>query len=622
MTDNGAADRDLGTSTRRSTSPGRPWRGLAVVTAAALIMAACGGGSSKKTASANTTTPVATGDSTTTVAGETTTTVAAIGTTTTTAAAAGSATTAKQATTTTAKKRTALIAPSGAVAQVSRTGGDVAATTSTAPASDVQTGGSLTWLKAGEIPTLDPAGAMANSGVSDGPAGFSIYDMLFYAQAGQIKTHTADSLTSADATVWTLKIHPGIKFSDGTPYDAAAVVFNLKRLQDPANGATRKSQADQIIAMDVIDATTLKLTLKAKNALFPGAFALMPFVGSPTAITKQGKDDFAQHPVGAGPFVLKSWTRDSNMVLQRSPTYWDAPRPYLDQLILRPIVDETARINTFCAGQAEMVYVGAVSNADQTNNRKCGTIVPQSLNGGTDLFFNETKEPMNNAALRKAISMAIDPEDYSKVVTSGLINPARSMFRPDSPFYDASIVQGPFNKAQAQALFTQASQELKQDPVQITATTFPVLNYQNTALYLQSKVNEFQHVKITVVTEAGAAHITNCAQRAYTGICVFGTIFDDPDPTFTGVFQCASVPNYTGYCNTRFDQLVADNEATLDPNQRITDWKEMQKILYADPPVFFMEQRSAWLFTAPGVRDLEIANDGLPMLDRLWIRTR
>ena len=89
----------------------------------------------------------------------------------------------------------------------------------------------------------------------------------------------------------------------------------------------------------------------------------------------------------------------------------------------------------------------------------------------------------------------------------------------------------------------------------------------------------------------------------------------------TSVFQCNSVPNYTGYCNTKFDQLVADNEATLDPQQRINDWKEIQKLLYADPPLFFVEQRSSWVFSAPGVRDFHFVNDGLPLLDRFWVKT-
>ena len=150
---------------------------------------------------------------------------------------------------------------------------------------------------------------------------------------------------------------------------------------------------------------------------------------------------------------------------------------------------------------------------------------------------------------------------------------------------------------------------------------FPVLNYQNTATYVQSKLNEYQHVKVGFTTEASNVHITNCQNKSYTGICVFGTIFDDPDPTFTAVFGCNSVPNYTGYCNTKFDQLVADNESTLDPNQRISDWKEIQKLLYADPPMVFMEQRSSWVFSAPGVRDFHFVNDGLPLLDRFWIKT-
>ena len=70
-----------------------------------------------------------------------------------------------------------------------------------------------------------------------------------------------------------------------------------------------------------------------------------------------------------------------------------------------------------------------------------------------------------------------------------------------------------------------------------------------------------------------------------------------------------------------FDELVADNEATLDPNKRVQDWKDIQKLLYADPPVFFVEQRSSWVFSAPGVRDFHFVNDGLPLLDRFWLKT-
>src|SRR5213076_1144333 len=111
------------------------------------------------------------------------------------------------------------------------------------------------------------------------------------------------------------------------------------RIMDPANASPRSGLANQIATMEPLDAVTLKITLKAKNALFPGAVTLMPFIGSPTA----GKDKFNNDPVGGGPFVIKSWTRDSQMTLVRNPTYWNAPLPYLDSLVLKPIVDESQR---------------------------------------------------------------------------------------------------------------------------------------------------------------------------------------------------------------------------------------------------------------------------------------
>src|SRR5438874_830341 len=293
MTRTGMPDRNPRKTASRTTRKSGAWRGLAVVAAVGLVVAACGGGS-KKNATSNTT--ATSEETTTTVAGETTTT--AVGETTTSVAGA-TTTTAKKATTTTARKSAVIAKPNQSLTKAPLVGGNVGSTTSTAPPSDLQTGGSITWLKAGEIPTLDPAGSMANSGASDGPAGFAIFDMLLYTDGGVVKTHTADSLTSADATTWTLKIHPGIKFSDGSDYDAAAVVAQWKRNQDPANGSTRKSIVDSMQSYDAVDATTLKIVLKAKNALFPGNLALMPFVGSPTAFQKQGKDDIARHPVGA-----------------------------------------------------------------------------------------------------------------------------------------------------------------------------------------------------------------------------------------------------------------------------------------------------------------------------------
>src|SRR3954471_5990599 len=107
--------------------------------------------------------------------------------------------------------------------------------------------------------------------------------------------------------------------------------------------------------MVVVDATTLTMTLKAKNAVFPQLMALMPFVGSPTAFRQLGADRFARAPVGGGPFVLRSWVPDAEMMLTRNPNYWNAPLPNLDQLVMRPVPDDTQRINSLCAAEANLI---------------------------------------------------------------------------------------------------------------------------------------------------------------------------------------------------------------------------------------------------------------------------
>jgi peptide/nickel transport system substrate-binding protein len=591
---------------------------MAGVVLAGLVLAACGGGGKKPSQASTATT--ATPEATTTTAPATGEPVASTTTTVATGAVTPTTSGTRSTTASTAKRNAALTTPNKKVVNAP-TGGitNVTAPPTTAPSKDVQPGGTITWLKSADFNNWDPVNLSA-AGSADGPQDFMIYDVLLYDDNGTIIPQTAESLTSTDALVWTLKVRPNIKFSDGTPYDAAAVKFNWQRMQDPNLHGLRAAQANLIQTMDVVDPLTLKITLKAKNSVFPGAIVLMPLVGSPTAMQQMGADKFGANPVGAGPYLMKSWVRDSQMVLQRNPNYWNAPLPYIDQFIMKPIPDETQRDTTYCAGQANMTYIAAVLNADIVQKQNCGTIHPSILNGGIVLYFNTTKPPMNDARLRQAVAMAIDVNDYSKVVDNSLIPPMRSIFDPNSPFYDASITQLPYDPVKAQQLFDQVAAD-SGGTINIAMSTFALSNYITTAQYVQAKLQSYNHVKVTVTNEASPAHVSSCSTRAYTGICVFANFFTDPEPGFTGGYTCNSASSPTGYCNPKFDADVADNQVTLDPKQRVADIKDAQKAFYADVPSYFLEQREAWTFTAPNIQDFHFVNDGLVLIDRIWLKS-
>jgi len=408
-----------------------------------------------------------------------------------------------------------------------------------------------------------------------------------------------------------------VKFTDGTPYDAAAVKFNWERLQDPKNAASRAAQANLMQSMDVVNPTTLKITLKSKNAVFPQNLTLIPYIASPKAIQEKG-DDLNSNPVGAGPYVLKSWTRNGPMVLQRNPGYWNAPRPYLDQVIIRPILDESQRVNTFLSGDANLMFTGDPASADKlTKSGVAG--YPAALNGGTNIYFNTRKAPFNDVRARQAIVMAIDRVDYAKIVNNGLLQPINSVFRPDSPFFDQGIQELPYDPTKAQQLFDQLAADTG-GPLTFTLFTFNASSYVSSAEYMQAVLNKFRNVKMTIDAAASPQQQSRVIGGQYS-IAAFGNPFDDPEPGWTSLYTCNANPSFTGWCNTAFDNAVNAQRVALDPKERINQIKEAQKVFYQEAPSFYYTRGSSYLFTAPNIQDFEWANDGLPLLDRPWIKT-
>jgi hypothetical protein len=88
------------------------------------------------------------------------------------------------------------------------------------------------------------------------------------------------------------------------------------------------------------------------------------------------------------------------------------------------------------------------------------------------------------------------------------------------------------------------------------------------------------------------------------------------------MFRCNATPSPTGWCNTKFDGSVVDNQQTLDPNQRIADIKAAQAQFYSEVPAFYVDRRTVWVFTATNFQDFRFANAGIPLVDRMWIQSR
>src|SRR5918996_81416 len=161
-----------------------------------------------------------------------------------------------------------------------------------------------------ETATMDPAKLQTeSSGEWDRAA--AIYDTLLrWTADGGVAPQLAESMESPDGQVWTITLRPDVTFTDGTPLDAEAVIFNIERQRDPTNACGCAGNLAEVESMRAVDPLTVEITLARPNGSFDQGFTgINGMIASPTAI-QADPEGFGSNPVGAGPYVLEEWVRD------------------------------------------------------------------------------------------------------------------------------------------------------------------------------------------------------------------------------------------------------------------------------------------------------------------------
>src|SRR5262245_10218609 len=302
------------------------------------------------------------------------------------------------------------------------------------PALAQKRGGSITVGLELDIPGFDPI----KVGVFDTAAQMAsalIFDTLTTLDdRGKAIPKLAVSWThSDDFKTWTFKLRSGVKFHDGTAFDAQAVAFNYARMKDPANKCRCAFYLQNIEKVEAADDLTAVYRLRDPSALMPELVAASVSVAvmqSPTAIQKLG-DDYNRHPVGTGPFVLTSWTAGDRLVFERNPTYWNTGRPYLDRVVMRPLPDSQARFASLLSSESDLVWADSYE-ADNIlkakNNPNLAVYSHEGAGAGGVFAFNTKLAPFDDARVRRALVLALDRKKISQATTNGLARPATNPY--------------------------------------------------------------------------------------------------------------------------------------------------------------------------------------------------
>lgn len=479
-------------------------------------------------------------------------------------------------------------------------------------------GGQLTMLAVQDSAQLDVF-RTAYVAVTDEPRLAALYDPLFVIQpgTGKVLPHLGESVTTSDGGLnWTLKLRPGVQFSDGTPLDAEAVKKNWEMHADPATQSLHRAAAAGLV-LAVVDPLTLSVKPPAPNASFDRTLAQeLTYIESPAQLAK-GPDAYGSQPVGAGPFVLRSWTRGSEQVFARNPNYWqkDKGLPKLDGFTVKAVADIQQQLSSIKSGQGDIVTSSDPALLDRGAKDANASVL--KVDGGQYMLFNAARPPFNDPRARKAVSLALDPAEIPKVLNNGYI-PAKGMFATTSQFFDQDFVQAPYDPAEAQRLFDELAAEGKKVDFSYLIPQNP--SSKKTAEYMQSRLQTYKNVTMRIeALEIGAYIVKSAIQKDFQGLLTQRWVVD-PEPQIFNAFHSRSPLNYGGYVSAEADRALAAGRASNDPAVRAQAYSDLQKALVQDVPIWVYSEAVVGPIYNDRITGVELYNAGVLFMDRIGLK--
>lgn len=233
----------------------------------------------------------------------------------------------------------------------------------------------------------------------------------------------AKSWENPEPTTWIFKLRPGVKFHDGTDWDAEAAKMNLEIYADtPALQAMGKTAllGRYMKSAEAIDATTLKIEANSplvEQEFFGFAFYLGFAASSPRALAAGGVEALRESPVGTGPYRFDQWRKGQDLTLVRNEDYWgDLPNMRKMKFIWRP--EASVRAQTIKAGEAHFAYSIGSEQASGLEN----SVVGGGFQSNT-LRLNNTKAPTQDIRVRRAINFALDRDGINEAIFKGSATP-------------------------------------------------------------------------------------------------------------------------------------------------------------------------------------------------------
>jgi peptide/nickel transport system substrate-binding protein len=489
-------------------------------------------------------------------------------------------------------------------------------------------GGNLTVGWAEEPDTLNPA----TTGARDvGPIDENIFDTLIYLnKSNQPTPDLATKWSVSDGgKLYSFTLRQGVKFQDGTPFNAKAAVANFAYITDKT---TQSSTSITLLGSCTKAAVTGTYTFTLScSAPYGPLLAQLgePYLGmqSPAAIGKYGKN-LGSHPVGTGPFKLQSFTPNSSIVLVRNPDYnWAPPAlghngpASLSKITFDIVTDNQARVSQFTSGQSQFMQETPGVYYEKLKSNGAYTELAVPISGmGIFLPINASRFPTNDVAVRRAIMYAVNTKTVIQVADFGAFTPLSTPLQPGTLGYDAALgSMYPYDPAKASQLlsadgwaksggfWTKGGQRLTVD---LTAPS-GVPEY---PLMMQAIQSQLAKVGIegkveTLGTTAWLASAAAAGSKGGTSLTPSQYVAVDPD-ALSVWFLPGVYLNWSHYSSPELTSLLQQGGSATSPAQRVSLYQKAQTIIMQQALMLPMHQNEDLTMSAAKLQGVTYSGGG------------
>ncbi|MCF6097116.1 peptide ABC transporter substrate-binding protein [Thermovorax subterraneus] len=474
-----------------------------------------------------------------------------------------------------------------------------------------------------EVPSLDPQKATDTYAIL---VGHHIFEGLVRVHNGQVQPGMAEKWeVSEDKTTYTFHLRDA-KWSDGKPVTAYDFEYAIKRLLDPntaseyafqgyyiVNGEeynTKKITDPNQIGVKALDEKTLQIKLKVPVKYFESLLSFISFMPVRKDFVEQMGEKFAADAdklLYNGPFILKEWKHEQELVLEKNPNYWNKDAVKIDKVTIYVVNDANTAFQMFENGETDWEYIPAEMVEQMEKEGKA-----KYFYDGAEFYlqFNvkrEGKPWLANENFQRAIGFAIDREALIKAVLKGVSDPATRYVLPQLAGLEKTFAEEyPYefysknaDVAKAKEYLEKAMKELKiNDPSKLTFEylTDDTQRAKLTAEFIQDQLKKNLGINMTVKQVPFKQRLELMTKMDYDVVFAgWGPDYNDP-MTYLDLWVTGGRHNDTGWSNKQYDELIQFAKTTTDFKKRADAMFEAEKLLLEKGPIVpIYFRKRAWV---------------------------